>query len=378
MWITRIWLPALTTLLIFAWVGESSLRAEPYLAVRTGFKCGQCHINKSGGGKRTQFGVIYSQTYLPRTQVKKKSQKTFFDGYVSEHVSIGGNLRLINLTVFGVDRPRRAYQRDNTFDMTEGNVYLQLDVVKDFLMFYIDEIVTPAGASSREAFGLIHNLPFNSYLKAGRFLLPYGLRILDDESFIRQKTGFNYDNQDVGVEVGFEPGPFSLIMAGSNGTGGPGDNNLDKQFSSVGSVVFRHFRVGASFSRNRIPDILRYTYGGFAALYFGRFTVLGEVDVIEERVKNKEEEREKNGDKLAAFGELNILLSKGINFKIAYDYFDPHTKVEEDHRYRLSTGIEAFLTQFLQFRALYIFADSVPQKPREREDQLLLEIHTFF
>ncbi len=358
--------------------GISTARGEPYLAVRTGFKCSQCHLNKSGGGKRTAFGAIYAQTFLPRVQMKTESNKSFFNGYVSEHVSFGGNLRLTNITVFGVDRPRRAYQRDNFFDIPEGNLYLQLDVVKDFLTFYMDEIMSPVGAQSREAFGMIHNLPFNGYIKAGRLLLPYGLRLLDDDAFIRQKTGFTYDNQDLAVEVGIEPGPFSLIVSGSNGVGGPGDNNLDKQFTSVGSVVFRHFRVGGSFARNRVPDILRYTYGGFAGLYFGRFTLLGEVDVIEERVKGQEEQRKEQGDRLAGFAEMDILLTRGINLKVAYDYFDPHTKIEEDHRYRLTTGIEAFVTQFLQFRALYIFADSVPQKPREREDSLILELHTFF
>ncbi|MDZ7309582.1 MAG: hypothetical protein ONB49_21340, partial [candidate division KSB1 bacterium] len=278
----------------------------------------------------------------------------------------------------GVDRPRRSYQRDNSLDITEGNLYLQMEVIKDLLSIYLDETITPGSASNRESFVLVKNLPLNAYLKAGRLLLPYGLRLLDDDSFIRQKTGFNYDNQDLGAEIGFEPGPFSLSVAGSNGTQGGAEVNLDKQFSAVGSVVLRHLRVGGSFSRNRVAQTLTYTYGGFAGLNVGRFTLLGEADIIEERVKGQEKNREKFGDQLAAFAELDFLLTQGINLKTAYDFYDPRRKLKEDERNRLTVGLEAFLTQFLQFRGLYRFAESVPQKPREREDQLILEIHAFF
>ncbi|NIT60526.1 MAG: hypothetical protein GWN00_31285, partial [Aliifodinibius sp.] len=144
-------------------------------------------------------------------------------------------------------------QVDNSFILPEGNLYIKFDVIQDVLSFYIDETVLPAGARNREAYALVQNLPLNSYIKAGRMLLPFGFRILDDDAFIRQKTGFNYANQDIGVEMGLEPGPLSLTAAITNGTQGASENNVQKQVSLVGSTVFRNFRIGGSFSRNRTP-----------------------------------------------------------------------------------------------------------------------------
>ena len=345
--------------------------AEAYLAARTGFKCSQCHVNPTGGGKRNGFGLVYAQTRLPYRFLRTSEGGGLFDGAINDYISVGGDLRFSNKTTFGEDRPN-----DNAIEITEGTIYVETNLIEDFLTFYIDETFAPAGASNRETFGLIHNLPLNSYIKAGRILLPFGIRILDDKAFIREMTGFNFDNQDLGLEFGLEPGPFSLSVAVSNGTQGAPENNKDKQISSVGSVVYRKFRVGGSFSRNKVPGVTRTLYGSFATLNSGRFALLGEIDLIRDRFDSND--TDDFGDQLVFFAELDFLITKGINFKAAYDFFDPRTELDEDERDRVSIGIEPFLTQFLQVSAFYRIYESIPQRPQENEDQFTLEFHVSF
>ena len=56
-------LTALAILVFFLWVAPS-VQAEPYLAIQEGYKCSKCHVNMTGGGKRTDFANIYVQTRL--------------------------------------------------------------------------------------------------------------------------------------------------------------------------------------------------------------------------------------------------------------------------------------------------------------------------
>lgn len=373
--------------------------AEPYLAVRYGYKCSKCHVNPTGGGMRNAFGNIMTQTVLPEWTVsaddlrnfvrlgesttailgedpelsaeagaaptKQTPDSTFYPGRLSRRLAVGADFRFNNRSTWSDG------SSTNTVDITEGNLYAHFDLLGDVLGLYLDETVAPGGASSREVYALLRG-PWESYLKAGRMMLPWGFRLQDDSAFIRELTGFNYGVQDLGVEVGMEPGPFSLSLAVSNGTGGSSDNNKDKQVTGVASFIQRYYRIGGQAGWNNTPSVKSVAVGGFGGVNLGRFTLLGEIDLMVDELKSIP--GEPLAHKLILYGAANYQLTRGTNLKFTYDWVDPNTSDSHDRVARVSTGVELFVTQFVQLRSFYRFRDM----PGDDMSLLDFEIHLFF
>jgi len=374
------------TVLFTAYLGQ----AEPYIAAREGLKCAFCHVNKTGGGKRTSAFNMISKNFLHYRfdfleQVDEEAQE-LTKGPFLERVSIGANFRFANVTTFRDDPDKQGrVQEDqvfrdvdsNDFETLEGVGYLQVDLIKDVLTFYVDESFAPGGTSNREVFGLFAGfLPWNSYIKVGKFFPNYGLTIQDDEAFIRSTTGFNFNNEDEGVEISIAPGGLFLAASVTNGTDTTGDGtqkqylvNAYYLFHSV--PVLRNVMLGGSFAYNDPAD---RTLGG---LYFAaniwRFTVLAEGDLIREESTGSE-----NIDQLAVYSEVNWLLLDWLNLKFAYDYFDPDLDVDENERNRFSLGLEPFLAKNLQLRLFYRVSNDVPERPTGNFAELQAEMHIFF
>ncbi|MCA9774151.1 MAG: hypothetical protein KC466_17170, partial [Myxococcales bacterium] len=176
-------------LVALAWTDRAA--AEPYIAVRTGYKCMACHVNATGGGKRTEFGNLYAQTQLsarhldltgwnPLDRAARDEavasngeddgyadaepldgdslgnlEKTargmtdvaggaldFWNGSINDYFSLGGDLRTnVRYTVV----PHENDEFD--FNLEEMLLYAQLDLVPGFLTLYVDEKVAPGGAT---------------------------------------------------------------------------------------------------------------------------------------------------------------------------------------------------------------------------------------
>jgi hypothetical protein len=333
---------------------------EPYLSVRTGLRCSQCHVNRTGGGGRNDFGTMYAQTRL------SMGKSTFRNRLLNDYVAIGGNFRLLGSGTVSESEPR------TTVDVSEANIQLEVRAVPDVLAFYLDQTVGPSAASTREGFALLEQLPFDGYLKVGKFLLPYGLRLLDDAEFIRQNTGFNYNTPDQGVEVGVEPGPLSLFLSVTNGTQGADENNDGKQVTATGVFTFSRFRLGGSASGNTGPSSRREVVGGFAGFNLGRFAFLGELDLITDTPDAGTEL-----EQLAAYLEGDFLATPGLNMKVTFGFLDPDRDIGENARIRVRFGLETFPIQFLQISGFYTLLDDIPQATTDL-DRLSLELHVHF
>jgi hypothetical protein len=357
--------------------------AEPYLAVRAGAKCSDCHTNLSGGGKRTPFATIHAHDILHDLDLLPiPAGVRPFSGEITDWFSLGADLRVRNTYPFKDDPNAKGRVRNDRFfrddlesveiDMERTTIYSELDLWPDILTFYTDVQLAPGGANAREIFGLLNNaLPWGVYLKAGRFFPTYGVRIEDDTSFIRSRTGFTFDNPDDGAEIGFIRGPLYTGVSVTSGMSGDSDvlltGNSYLLFDEVPYV--RNVLAGASIARQSSD---RYESAFYAGANLWRFTYLAEVDVITDNNPDTSPH-----DHLAAYAEVDLLLCDWLNLRGTFDF----VKVQGDNdQNRFGIGLEPFISRFLQPRLVYQAANGPRHDPEGiyNNANLFLELHIFF
>lgn len=330
------------------------------MSVRTGLRCSQCHVNRTGGGGRTDFGSIYAQTRLAWGQTAFRGRS------LGDLIALSGNFRAVASGTVSESTPRTAVE------IGEANVQAEVRLVRDVLTLYVDQTLGPGGTAAREAFALVGGLPLAGYVKAGKFLLPYGLRLVDNGELVRERSGFNYSTPDQGLEVGIEPGPLSLFLALTNGTQGAAASKSEKQITGTAALIYPGFRLGVSASRNEGARSRREVIGGFGGFTLGRFTVLGEADGIFDSFASAP-----NIEQFVTFLEGDLLVVRGLNLKATYGYLDPNASVGENARIRARFGVQAFPLPFLEVSAFYLLLQDIPQATSDL-DRMSVELHVHF
>jgi len=357
-------------------LASSGVWAEPYLAIQEGYKCSKCHVNMTGGGKRTDFGNIYVQTRLTNkfldwrglfdddeeidedNPIGTDSRSSFFSGRLNDYIAIGGDLRL---RYERTDTPGNPTQ--DVFNQRKQNLYLEINLIPEHVTFYQ---TLAGGGDAREIFGLVQWDSY--YLKAGEFFLPYGLRLLDDSAVTRAVTGFTYGTTDAGVEIGYEPDHWAMHLAATNGTGASLENNRSKRLTASLAYVHKGFRIGGSYSTNEdAQGVETIIYGLHGGAQLGRVGILAAADIIDDSTD----------EELVAILEFNLLLSRGNNLKISYEYHDPSDVIAQNVRVRYSLVWEPFFNQFTQFRAGVRENRGIPQSNAQNQTEYFLEFHLF-
>jgi hypothetical protein len=336
-----------------------SSKAEPYFAVMEGAKCSLCHVSPTGAGMRIEHGVGYYK------ELSLKATKDLIDdefkGQLTKYFAVGADFRFNHTAT--IQSPT-----SNSFTVPQGSIYARGTPIKYFTLYADTDV---ANVRSREIFGLVHELPYNLWVKFGRINVPYGLRLPDDSSFIRNNLGFTFGSQDLGIELGAEPGPFTLAVAYSNGIpGGSVDDNEQKAVTSSLAWITRYFRLGGSFQWNDTSPQRLLTGGGFFGVHFWRAAVLGEFDLQNIHDKTLGGERTQK----VGYGEADVRIIPGLVFKGTYDAIDDELAGSGFHQ-RIGAGFEIYPIPYLQISTIYrarIGNGALGQ------DQIFTQIHGYY
>jgi hypothetical protein len=355
---------AALVVLSVAFLSESAY-AEPYLAVIKGFKCAMCHVSPSGGGKRTAYGNIFEQTELSERTLDLGNLWT---GDLGKYIAVGGDIR-------GgwnqIDVPGQA--KTSETELQEFLAYLELRPLPRYLTLYVDAKLRPDDAFVREQYVRLSTADDAWYIQGGEFFLPYGLRLQDDDAFIRQVTGINFNTSDTGWQLGLEKGKWSGQFAVTRGTAGGPEVDSGKQYSLRVSHVTSSWRVGGSFNYNDSEFGDRQMQNVFAGIRTGRVAWLAELNyIIDDGTPTGRRES------WASLAEAIIALKKGHNLKLTLEYYNPDSDVSEDEQTRSSIVWEYFPMQFVQSRIGYRIYDGIPQNPAQNREQLFIELHIAF
>ncbi len=358
-------LRALSLLLLLSAFVPLSVLAEPYLAVQKGFKCGMCHTSPSGGGKRTTFGNAYAQTELSERTLNLGKLWT---GELGKYFAVGGDIR------GGWNRIDVSGQPNSSdTELEEFLAYVEIRPFPKYLTIHVDAKLGPEDPVVREQYVRLSTQDGKWAIKGGDFFLPFGLRLQDDNAFIRQVTGISFNTPDTGWELGFEQNNWSAQLAVTRGTAGGPEVDSGKQYSLRVSHVTPNWRVGGSINFNDTVFGDRQMQNVFGGIRTGRVAWLAELDYIID--DGSPTGRRKLWTSLV---EANVQLKKGHNLKLTFEYFDPDNDVSEDEQNRLSVVWEYFPVQFLQTRAGYRLYNGIPQNSAQNREQFFLELHLLF
>jgi hypothetical protein len=304
----------------------------PLYAARTGLMCESCHFDPNGGGPRNEFGFAFAKNR--HTLAAEDSTSPWKDLTLTNRVGdnmpvyFGVNQRFMLLTNRHTEET--SIERLAFFNMENG-IHLAFQPHDMLTLVYTldgfaqgpDNIVR-----SKEAFGMIGAPSLGGYLKAGRFRVPFGLRL--DDHTVATRNGFGdlgtggtflpYDPRkvDMGVELGVERGRWFGRAAMTNGTAtyvssDPFANAIAVKLgynSPYYQGAVSYYEQGATGPYSRSSR-----WGYYALTHYGPWALIGEV------AAGNDVDRTSGGTRslFAGFGELNYAPRRWANLRVRYD-----------------------------------------------------------
>jgi hypothetical protein len=340
----------------------STAFALPRFAAMNEQRCDVCHVNPTGCWMRNTYGAqFFAQTELSMHKATP-DQMAVFKPTISDNFSIGMDLRTIYI-----------YNKQNsqsTFFEMEGNLYFQAQVQDRFSMTLYKDVY-----SDFQAFGSASILPYQGYIKAGKFQPSYGWRFADHTSFVRERMLWPATYFDTGLEFGLYPSGVSANVGLFNGSGSMFDENKGKAVAARlelrRHIKFAGLCVGGSLWRNDQAANSISMYGPFyyVNLLRGRLVYLGEIGWLKDR--------RADSTSMATTQNAAFKVVPGVWIEAQYDFLDPdiHEKTGTLTRYGIS--LDCFPIAFMEIQPYLRYYDDSYLLHKKYYD-LHTEIHFFF
>ncbi len=410
-----------------------------FSARRCTLDCVGCHVSSAGGGLRLADGLYYGKEVLPlfgtrpssfadpeRNLPKGFPKKGEYElgvgfkgwwpgktphtevedryGNITPHPKwrVGGDFRGALLG----QSYREADGEFSVFPM-QGDVYLLNESVKD-LMLYVSgglqgykntEVYGAEGTEAKDYFTirelfLKYRLPvYGMWFRVGRIIPRYGWRTSDHTAFTRADLGFDQYFQTFGADFGVNPNYFYAdVSAYFQGLAEWPGERLPRGVGSTFNVGWRDlgWQVGASAHVADLegaplmdgpgddgPRLL--TAGLNWAINYNPLGYYGEIDVRNTSFPGLESDSENS---LVAFHRFVYNVYQGIYGRLQYDYADANIRYIEDHKHRITLGVDIHPYTYVHLEAMYRLNYSA-EHPLERlfdasVNEFLLITHVWF
>ncbi len=338
--------------------------AEPYLALRQGLDCSVCHVNPTGGGLRSAYGVAFAQHVLPAHGLPEGVPE--WTGGFGDFLRVGGDLRE---SWSRTEVPNQPTQQAWALDQLR--LYADLAVIPRRLEISVDELLAPGNAHAQEAYLRYTDADASWYTKVGQFYLPFGWRLQDNTAFVREVSGISMTTPDQGIEIGFERPGLSAQFDFTNGAANSGAGS-GHQLTGQAVWLLPLGRIGVAAASTQSAAGNRRVAGVFGGLRTGPLVWLGEVDAVQD-----DGFPEGRRNLLASLAEVDWGIARGHNLKLTYEFYDPDRHVANDQQARASLVYEFTPLPFVQIRAGLRRYDGIPQNDLQNRKLMFIEIHGF-
>jgi len=339
----------------------------PSYAIQENSGCINCHVNPTGGGMRNDYGSnIYS---LDELSIRKwiKSDDKKFDGFIKDNIQIGGEFRI---------QSYNGQHKSSVFPM-QFDLYSNIEYNNNVSLFM-------KYGAELELYVLLDDFFNSDWVKIGKTMPNYGLKLDDHTSFIRggnsSKTyvfsgsideGLVFDNASsyedpILIEIGTKINK-KISLTSSISTGILDDNKENitltanyKNKTNFGSILF-----GTSFMQE---GKLKMT-GIFGGASNENLTFSYEIDKVNNWILNYES--------LASFFEVMYRPIQGVHLIAKYDYFDKNYDLLDGSVDRYSFGINLFPLNTLEIK-IQLREYKLYTIDFDANTEYLVQLHTWF